>query len=89
MTDETQFEEQAQNIDFETIEVDIPEEQQHQMIKLFAQMYMSPASTETFTQELQQGVAIERALYLAAINEMMLVAIRHQLEHETGEQPNE
>jgi hypothetical protein len=57
--------------EFDTINVDIPEDVQHQLVELYVRTYFSPPSIETFM-ETRHTSGIEQALYIATINEMVL-----------------
>jgi hypothetical protein len=63
--------------EFETIELDILEDDQHRMVELYVRMFLSPPAIETFNIEKQTG-GIEKALYTAVINHIMLEALNQQ-----------
>jgi hypothetical protein len=69
--------------EFETLEVDIPEEQQHQMVRLYVETRMTPPSIATFKESLATE-SVETALYYAVINEIAISALSAHIKTQDG-----
>lgn len=75
-----------------TREIDVPVAMQHEMVKAYVVSTMSIPSQHAFFAELAKGnVPIDRALYLAVLNELVLgalaneqTAVREAMEHLDG-----
>lgn len=75
---------------FSTIDVDLSHQEQCQLVDLFAQQQLSPASYLTYTEKrnsfLLQGIdsqqARERALYYACLNQSIQNILQHYIDQE-------
>lgn len=67
---------EQQDTEFEELQFDMSEEEQHHVVDIFASSVFGPASMETYrVVKAEQGV--KEALYMAVINHVVLLAITH------------
>lgn len=71
---------------FDTVDVDMTDEEQHRIIDMYVKMHLSPPSIETYEVS-RLTDSVERSLYLAIINEMVLNAIDYVIKRDSESTP--
>jgi 2-polyprenyl-6-methoxyphenol hydroxylase-like FAD-dependent oxidoreductase len=72
-------------IEFETIDVDITEEQEQMLVSAFVHSRLSPASVSTYDIAVQQG-SFQAALAHAVINEMAIQILTAHIEEQKAKE---